>query len=181
MKPIATEPVTAPAGYVLTDAGREAIAHTDPASMAEIAVALREGATPDQIETDDGNGLPCYEAAPATVDLDACRHGLAAPIVVICGSTRFRAELEAANRELTLAGNIVLAPGVFVHAGDEVTNAQKIALDVLHLEKIRLASAVYVVNPGGYVGRSTGAEIRYAKRLGKPVTYLTASAPKTVS
>jgi hypothetical protein len=179
VKPTATEPITAPAGYVLTDAGREALAKTHPEVMAEIAMGLRQGVTPDQIMTDDGDGEPCYEVAPAeTIDFARSRHGLLAQIVVICGSTRFRAEIEAANRELTLAGHIVLAPGVFGHAGDEVTNVQKIALDVLHLEKIRLASAVYVVNPGGYVGESTRAEIRYAEQLGKPVSYLAVTAPE---
>ena len=54
-------------------------------------------------------------------------------IVVICGSTRFRREITAANRGLTLAGHIVLAPGVFGHDGDEVTEQQKCQLDELHL------------------------------------------------
>jgi dienelactone hydrolase len=93
-------------------------------------------------------------------------------IVTICGSTRFRAEISAANRELTLAGYIVLAPGVFGHDGDEMTEVQKSALDELHLRKIDLAAVVYVVNPGGYIGHSTRIEIGYARRLGKRVRFL---------
>uniref|UniRef100_UPI003F4962CC hypothetical protein n=1 Tax=Actinoplanes sp. CA-151224 TaxID=3239904 RepID=UPI003F4962CC len=94
-------------------------------------------------------------------------------IVALCGSTRFRAEIEAATRELTLGGCIVLAPGVFVHDdAEQVTDVEKAALDALHLEKIRLADVVHVVNPYGYVGESTKAEIRYAQWLGKPVSYL---------
>ena len=92
-------------------------------------------------------------------------------IVVICGSTRFRDEIAAATRGLTLAGHIVLAPGVFGHAGDPVTDEQKQALDALHLAKIDLAGWVYVVNPGGYVGESTRREIAYATGLGKDVHY----------
>lgn len=93
-------------------------------------------------------------------------------VVTICGSTRFRAEMTAANRALTLAGYIVLAPGVFGHGGDEMTESQKVALDDLHLRKIDLADLVYVVNPGGYVGDSTRREIAYAHGRDKRVRYL---------
>lgn len=35
-----------------------------------------------------------------------------------------------------------------------------------------MADVVYIVDPGGYVGESTGHEISYAESLGKPVRYL---------
>ena len=94
-------------------------------------------------------------------------------IVVLCGSTRFRDDFDAMNRDLTRAGAMVLAPGVFVHAGDTVTEEDKARLDELHLRKIELADEVYVVNPGGYIGASTRKEIAYAEDLGRPVSYLT--------
>ncbi|MFI6814972.1 hypothetical protein ACIBG7_21390 [Nonomuraea sp. NPDC050328] len=89
-------------------------------------------------------------------------------IVCICGSTRFVDEMRAANRELTLAGVIVLAPG---EAGEVVTGEQKAVLDALHLRKIDLADRVLVVNPGGYIGESTSNEVAYARATGKPVTF----------
>jgi len=89
-------------------------------------------------------------------------------IVCICGSMRFVDEMRAANRDLTLAGVVVLAPG---EADDLVTREQKTALDALHLRKIDLADRVLVVNPGGYVGESTRREIAYADATGKPVSY----------
>ena len=92
-------------------------------------------------------------------------------VVVICGSTRFRDEMTVANRELTLQGYIVLAPGVFGHSGDEMTDEQKESLDELHHRKIDLANRVHVVNPEGYIGESTRREIEYAIAHGKPVTY----------
>lgn len=95
-----------------------------------------------------------------------------APIVCICGSTRFRDEMTDANRRLTLEGRIVVAPGVFGHSGDEMTDEQKVALDALHFQKIDLAQSVYVVNPGGYIGESTRREIAYAQRTGKAVVFL---------
>lgn len=92
-------------------------------------------------------------------------------IVCLCGSTRFASQMREANRRLTLAGAIVVAPAVFAHAGDTVTEEQKAALDALHLHKIDLADRVLVVNPGGYVGESTAREIAYARASGKPVAF----------
>ena len=89
-------------------------------------------------------------------------------IVCICGSTRFTEEMRAANRELTFAGVIVVAPG---EPDEMVTDEQKTALDALHLRKIDLADRVLVVNPGGYVGESTRREIAYADATGTPVSF----------
>jgi hypothetical protein len=89
-------------------------------------------------------------------------------IVCLCGSTRFSDEMRAANRELTFAGVIVLAPG---EADGLITDEQKAALGALHLRKIDLADRVVVVSPGGYVGESTRREIAYARAAGKPVTF----------
>jgi len=81
--------------------------------------------------------------------------------------------MSAANRELTLAGAIVVAPGVLPRAGhhDLITDEQKAALGALHLRKIDLADRVLVVNPGGYVGESTSREIAYARATGKPISF----------
>jgi hypothetical protein len=81
---------------------------------------------------------------------------------------RFVDEMRAANRDLTLAGVIVVAPG---EAGAVITDAQKATLDALHLRKIDLADRVLVVNPGGYVGESTSREIAYARATGKPISF----------
>ena len=97
-------------------------------------------------------------------------------IVCICGSTRFADEMSTANRDLTFAGAIVVAPGVFLRVEDRsadqgITPEQKAALDALHLRKIDLADRVLVVNPGGYVGESTSREIAYASASGTPISF----------
>ncbi len=89
-------------------------------------------------------------------------------IVCLCGSARFAVELRAANRALTLAGAVVVAPS---EAGDPLTAEHRAALGALHLRKIDLADRVVVVSPGGYVGESTAAEIAYARAAGKPVLF----------
>jgi len=40
-------------------------------------------------------------------------------IITLCGSTRFRDEFIAAQKKLTLEGNIVISVGLFGHSGDE--------------------------------------------------------------
>lgn len=99
-------------------------------------------------------------------------------IVTICGSTRFKDEINAANARLTMEGNLVISLGVFGHVDmpdvDWTTggNDLKVMLDDLHRQKIRLADSVFIVNPGGYIGESTRNEIAYAESLGLPVRYL---------
>lgn len=56
-------------------------------------------------------------------------------IVCICGSARFMAEMRAANRDLTFAGVIVVAPS---DADESPTPEQKVVLDALHQRKIDL-------------------------------------------
>jgi len=97
------------------------------------------------------------------------------PIVVICGSTRFMADMQEANLRETAAGHIVVAPGVNMKephalwATEEQAEPLKARLDALHRAKIRLADEVLVV--GDYIGDSTRAEIRYAASLGMPIRY----------
>jgi hypothetical protein len=89
-------------------------------------------------------------------------------VVCLCGSARFMPQMRSLARELGLAGVVVLAP---VDAEDAPTPEQKATLDALHRHKIDLADRVLVVNPGGYVGESTAAEIAYARAAGRRVDF----------
>lgn len=100
-------------------------------------------------------------------------------IVCLCGSTRFHKEFVHANYLETLAGNMVLTVGFFLHSpeaahgeGVGCTPEQKVALDKLHFRKIELADEVLVLNVGGYIGESTRNEIEHAKATGTPIRYL---------
>lgn len=94
------------------------------------------------------------------------------PVITLCGSTRFKEEFERVNRELTLAGNIVISVGCFGHAGDVFTDEQKTMLDDIHKRKIDMADAIYVINKDHYIGLSTQSEIQYAVNHGKKIIYL---------
>ena len=102
-------------------------------------------------------------------------------VITLCGSTRFRAEYERVQKELTLHGNIVISVGLFGHSGDSEVwegkeegewSSTKMMLDDMHLRKIDMADEIYVINRGGYIGESTRREIEYALTQGKKVNYM---------
>jgi len=101
-----------------------------------------------------------------------------APVVCMCGSTRFKQTWITENARLTSEGNIVLAVALWGHHERRDPDAQtKAALDELHKRKIDLCNWVWVLDVGGYIGESTQSEIEYATRLGRPVRYLSRECP----
>ena len=101
-------------------------------------------------------------------------------VITLCGSTRFEDEFHQVQRDLTLAGNIVISVGLFSHAQengeDWVKDGTKEMqmLDDLHKRKIDMADEIFVINVGDYIGNSTKSEIEYAIATGKKVNYLEA-------
>lgn len=97
-------------------------------------------------------------------------------VITLCGSTKFKKEFFQAQKDLTLAGNIVISVGLFCHADGDyqtvITDEVKLMLDDMHKRKIDMADEIFVVNPGGYIGSSTKSEIYYAKMHGKKIRYL---------
>lgn len=95
-------------------------------------------------------------------------------VITLCGSTKFREQFIAEQKRLTLQGYIVISVGLFGHSGDEEVWSEdtKIMLDDMHKRKIDMADEIFVINVGGYIGKSTKSEIEYAIKMGKPVMYL---------
>ena len=99
-------------------------------------------------------------------------------VITLCGSTRFEAEFAEVNQRLTVDGLVVISLGMFglpdLPGYDWTTDSSDLKgrLGGVHLQKIRMADEVYVVDPGGDLGESTRREIAYAESLGKPVRYL---------
>lgn len=93
--------------------------------------------------------------------------------ITLCGSTKFKREFEAINKQLSLEGHIVYSVAFFGHADKiPLTTEQKTHLDELHKRKIDNSEGILVIDVDGYIGESTQSEIEYAKSNGKVVKYL---------
>ena len=85
--------------------------------------------------------------------------------ITLCGSARFEREFKEWNKRLSLAGHLVYSLSTYPsdESGEDWYNdEQKAMLDRVHLRKIDNSDAIVVLNPGGYIGQSTGREIAYA-------------------
>lgn len=81
-------------------------------------------------------------------------------VITLCGSTRFKDAFMKAQKDLTLAGNIVINVGLFSHSGDNevwenmdegTLTKTKEMLDDMHKRKIDMADEIFVINVGGYI------------------------------
>lgn len=97
--------------------------------------------------------------------------------ITLCGSTRFQNEFEKWNRDLGLAGHVVYTLSCFGREADdtgkdgnyELTEGEKITLDLVHLLKIVNSDAIVIINPGGYMGFSTKREAQFAAMSDKGI------------
>ncbi|MBN2223933.1 MAG: hypothetical protein JW765_04585 [Deltaproteobacteria bacterium] len=93
-------------------------------------------------------------------------------IVCMCGSMRFRPDFERAVLKESKKGNIVLSVSGFAHEDLlKLTPEEKEVFDALHLDKVRMADEVLVIDKDGYIGQSTAREIMYARSIGKSVSF----------
>jgi len=99
-------------------------------------------------------------------------------IICLCGSTRYTEIMAVVAWEIEKLGDIALGwhllPRWYVTQGDHIAEQEGVAeiLDQVHLEKIRMADEVLIINCEGHIGEQTKREIEFAKSLGKPVKYL---------
>ncbi len=93
-------------------------------------------------------------------------------VITICGSMRFAKEIIKIATELeTKNGYCVLQP---VYNFDDIPISDRELQNIVkaHYKKIDISDAVFVVNVGGYIGKSVAEEIAYAKNLNKEILYL---------
>lgn len=92
-------------------------------------------------------------------------------IVTICGSMRFEKDIMKIATELeTNKGFCVLQPVYSIEK--KIFNESELKnLADAHYKKIDISDAIFVVNIGGYVGKSVSEEIDYAKSHNKDVLY----------
>lgn len=118
--------------------------------------------------------LMAIAADPAMNDVDRQEMRTFPRIVCLCGSTRFSEAFRTARLHLALDGAIVLTLGSDTQSDAELRLDEE-ALRIIaerHLRQIDLCDDVLVINPGGYIGQHTAAEIAYARQHGKAVRFL---------
>ena len=94
-------------------------------------------------------------------------------IITLCGSTKFKELFDEYNKKFTLEGNIVLMPGCYAHYDKiEITDEEKINLDILHKDKILMSDIVFIINKNGYIGSSTKSEIDFSFNHNKLILYM---------
>jgi len=106
--------------------------------------------------------------------------------VCLCGSARFEAQFKEASKRLGLLGHVVIGLSSYPSENNGDKNwygpDEKEMLDLVHLEKIRLADCVLVIDGAPtfetdtshdpYVGFSTAREILWARMQERPVISL---------
>lgn len=85
---------------------------------------------------------------------------------------RFSNEIKRIATELeTNNGYCVLQP-VYNFDNKVLSDSELQNVVKAHNKKIDISDAIFVVNVGGYIGKSVAEEIEYAKRLNKEILYL---------
>ncbi len=94
-------------------------------------------------------------------------------VVTLCGSLKFKKEMMKVAEELELKkGYSVIQCVYFDNNNWKDYNISDEEFEKLHLKKIEISDAIFVVNVNGYIGESTKKEIEYAKSLQKEILYL---------
>lgn len=85
---------------------------------------------------------------------------------------RFIEQILQIAERLELEQGWIVIPPIANVLGRNLTEQEKCLLAELHLQKIDLSDAVFVVNVGGYIGESVRREVEYAQAHEKEVLYL---------
>lgn len=107
-------------------------------------------------------------------------------VITLCGSTRFKSAFMEWNAKLGLKGHAVFNLSMFGREESDagkpsenivITEAQKITLDLVHLAKIDVSDAIFILNVDKYIGFSTRREIEWARMRGKEIIWLEYDQP----
>lgn len=92
-------------------------------------------------------------------------------VVTICGSMRFEKEMQRIATELEIKNEVCVLQPVYNTERQSLNGNELEKLASAHYKKIDISDAIYVVNVGGYIGKSVTEEIKYAKKHGKEIFY----------
>lgn len=94
-------------------------------------------------------------------------------VITLCGSMKFKKEMMEIAKKLELKRRYAVIQCVYFENNNwKDYNINDDDFEKLHLKKIEISDAIFVVNVNGYIGESTKKEIEYAKSLQKEILYL---------
>lgn len=89
----------------------------------------------------------------------------------ICGSMRFEKEMKEIAYYLETQKGYNVLQCIYTLNDTKPTKEDLKNLEIAHYLKIDISDGIYVLNIGGYIGKSVYKEIEYAKTHGKEVIY----------
>lgn len=93
-------------------------------------------------------------------------------VVTICGSMKFFEKMIEVAADLEIKEGYAVIQCVYFNKEDNFSKSEIDNMGRIHLKKIAISDAIYVVNVNGYIGSSTKKEIEFAKEMGKEILYL---------
>ena len=91
--------------------------------------------------------------------------------VTICGSMRFKKEMQKIAFLLEIKHNMNVLQCVYNVDDVDITPMEQAALENAHYRRIELSDGIYVVDLQGYIGDQVSKEIAFAKSKGKEVIF----------
>lgn len=89
----------------------------------------------------------------------------------ICGSMRFAQEMRDVALYLETVKGYNVLQCTYSSYGTYLCAEHVEAIKNAHFKKIDLSDGIYIINPYGYIGAATRADIEYAIKHGKEVLY----------
>ena len=86
-------------------------------------------------------------------------------VVTICGSMRFEDQMKKIAFDLETKSNMCVIQCVYNVNKGLLRASDADSLNKMHMKKIDISDAIYVVDVGGYIGKSVNKEIAYAQSL----------------
>ena len=100
-------------------------------------------------------------------------------IVTICGSMRFEEQMKKIAFDLETKGDMCVIQCVYDINKELIDKPTVEKLNRIHMKKIDISEAIFVVDIDGYIGEQVKNEIKYAKSMGKEIIYYSAYTKNT--
>lgn len=93
-------------------------------------------------------------------------------VITICGSMRFKKKMTEVAYVLEAEKGLCVIQPVYNPGDTAPTERELQNFKEAHFKKIDISDAIFVVNEGGYIGKSVSEEIEYAKSRNKEIIFL---------